>query len=157
MSKRTDRIKTPRLFLTVNPNWKKEVSSGWFKNMPQGKNEIAKWTKQGAENIGLDVKRKKITNHSNRAAAVTQLAKRGIGEQQLIKLTGHSAASSLKPYLQIDSEHHLKIVQQMRSDDGEASTSKISENPPPSMKKEDSSIAYNNCTFYLNCSRNNSS
>lgn len=118
--------------------------------MPIGRGEISKWTKQGAEQIGLDVKRNKITNHSNRASAVTQLAKKGVGEQQLIKLTGHSAASSIKPYLQMDSEHHLQIVQQLR-DDGKKSVS--FEVKKDAQARNEENPIYNNCTFYNNCSK----
>ena len=81
--------------------------------MPLGKNEIAKWRKQGAKRIRLDAKRKKNSNHWNRTAAVTQLAKNGIGEQQLIKLTAHSSPNSIKCYLQIHGEHHMELLEQM--------------------------------------------
>ena len=46
-----------------------------------------------------------------------QLAKTGIGEQQLIKLTGRSPTNFLKSYLQIDDEHHMELMEQMRSDE----------------------------------------
>ena len=57
---------------------------------------------------------KKITNHSNRAAAVTQLAKIRITEDEIVKITGHSSTSSIKSYLQVDGEHHESIIKQMR-------------------------------------------
>ena len=77
---------------------------------------------------------------------MTQLVKKGIGEQQLIKLTGHSSANSIKSYLQIGGEH-----QQIRSDERVSSSSlTISEN-----KAKGSGATYNNCTFYFNCQNKN--
>ncbi|CAH0558871.1 unnamed protein product [Brassicogethes aeneus] len=64
--------------------------------------------------IGLNVKERKITNHSNRSTAVSELAKNGVQEQQLLKITGHSNPNSIKPYLNIDQEHHNKIINTMR-------------------------------------------
>lgn len=65
ISKRSDNIKTDRLFLTPNPYWSTE-GAPWYKNIPVGKNEIAKWTTKAAESIGLDINCRKITNHSKR-------------------------------------------------------------------------------------------
>lgn len=125
LSKRSGCIKTERLFLTVNTAWNKNSSAAWYKNSPVGINTISKWTKEAASKIGLDVQNTKITNHSNRSTAVTQLAKAGVQEQQLIKITGHGSASSVKPYLQIDAEHHTKIIQQMRLEAPTSSSTSI--------------------------------
>ena len=111
-SKRTTNITTERFFLTPNPQWQND-NSPWYKNCPVGKNEIGKWTKLAAEKIGLDVCNINITNHSNRATAVSHLAKSGLDEQQIIKITGHASTSSLAPYLEIDTEHHEQIIKKM--------------------------------------------
>jgi hypothetical protein len=97
MGRQGNHIICEKFFLTPNPFWQKTNSNGWYKNSPIGTNEISKWTKSSAKNIGLDVKRVKITNHSNRAATVTELSRSGVGEQKLVKITGHSNPSSLKP------------------------------------------------------------
>jgi hypothetical protein len=55
------------------------------------------------------------TNHSNRAAAVTELSRSGVGEQKLVKITGHSNPSSLKPYLQLNQEHLREIIGSIRT------------------------------------------
>lgn len=115
IKKRAD-VTTERLFLTPNPFWNKENSKGWYKNVPLGVNTISQWTKTSAARIGLDVKNNKITNHSNRASLVSHLAKAGVSDEQLIKMTGHNNSSSIKPYLQLDAEHHEKIVRNLRSD-----------------------------------------
>ncbi|KAJ4451399.1 hypothetical protein ANN_02861 [Periplaneta americana] len=60
---------------------------------------------------GLDVKKQKITNHSSRCTAVSNMTQ----EQELIKITGHSNASFLKPYLQINKEHHSEILNKLRN------------------------------------------
>jgi hypothetical protein len=39
----------------------------------------------------------------------------GVGEQKLVKITGHSNPSSLKPYLQLDQEHHREIIGSIRT------------------------------------------
>ncbi|XP_045473938.1 uncharacterized protein LOC123680198 [Harmonia axyridis] len=78
MVKRSSRMTTDRLFLTINPSWNKELSSGWYKNTPVRKNELSKWTKEAAEKAGLNTKGIKITNHSIRSTAVSNLAKAGV-------------------------------------------------------------------------------
>ncbi|XP_031341004.1 uncharacterized protein LOC116169118 [Photinus pyralis] len=95
-------IKTDRLFLTVNPNWRDLQGVGWYKDVPVGKNVMGKWMNDSAKRAGLNTTDKKITNHSSRATAVSTLAKSGVEEQQIIKITGHSNANSIKPYLQLD-------------------------------------------------------
>lgn len=115
ISKRGNNVKTDRLFLTPNKFWNLNESSNWYKNSPVGINEIAKWAKIAAEETGLDVKKRKISNHSIRSTAVSTLAKAGVGEHQLMKITGHSNINSIKSYLQLDGEHHEEIVKKMRT------------------------------------------
>lgn len=82
--------------------------------MPAGRNEISKWTKTAAEKAGLNSKKFKFTNHSHRATSVSHLAKSGVGENQLIKITGHGNVNSIKPYLQLDQSFHEDIIHKMR-------------------------------------------
>lgn len=145
ISKRTNNIKTDRLFLTVNPFWNQSYSIGWYKNCPIGKNELSKWMKDSASKAGFDVKNKKITNHSSRATAVSSLAKAGIGEQQLIQITGHSNPSSIKPYLQLDEQHHERIVLGMRH----SSTTAATTSARMEVSGDQQSTIFNNCVF--NC------
>lgn len=145
-SQRGKHITTDRLFLTVNPSWKNNNSKGFFKNCPVGRNEISKWTKEAAELIGVDTKKIKVTNHSNRAAAVTQLAKIGITEHEIVNITGHSSTSSIKSYLQVDGEHHESIIHQMRmTDEHGALVSKDKYSDTPKY----SHCTFNNCSFFL--------
>lgn len=143
-------IKTKRLFLTPNPNWKNPSSKGWYKNSPVGQNTISSWFKSAASLIGIDVKKIKITNHSVRATAVSTLAKTGIGEQQLIKITGHGSSHSIKPYLQIDSGHHQEIIDAMRSVSTSAKTIQESLNQEQATTSNQPAIVYNNCVFHIN-------
>lgn len=162
MMKRSENIniKTDRLFLTVNPNWRKEKTLGWYKNMPIGVHEISKWTKKSAELANLNMTNKIFSNHSHRATAVSQLAKAGVSEQELIKITGHGNSNSIKPYLQIDEQHHQNIINKMRSNFKNAAgssnnTSSISSTSMSSghvscaennsVKKN---VVYNNCNFH---------
>lgn len=110
-------INIPRLFLTVNPFWK---LGKWYKNIPVGKNIITRWTSTEAKKSGLATEKVKITNHSLRATAVSKLSKQGVEENTLIKITGHSNPKSIKPYLQLDEEHHSNIVEKMREDNDKA-------------------------------------
>jgi hypothetical protein len=136
-------------FLTPNPFWQKTNSKGWYKNSPIGTNEISKWTKSSAKNIGLDVKRVKITNHSY-----------GVGEQKLVKITGHSNPSSLKPYLQLEQEHHREIIGSIRTTIQETVTTTAQNTSMQQSinKRHESSenqvvyknCVFNNCTFPLN-------
>lgn len=148
--KRDTHIKSNRLFLTPNPHWK--ISGKWYKNSPVGYNEIAKWTSLSAAKIGLDVKKRKLTNHSHRSSIVSHLAKSGINEQELIKITGHNSSSSIKPYLQIDENHHLNIINQIRS------TSTVIQNHNssspqvqfPTSDQNNPQNTFTNCTFNYN-------
>jgi hypothetical protein len=115
LNKRTSKITTNRLFLTPNSAWQSNRSTGWFKNIPVGRNELSKWTKDAAQKTGMNTTEVKISNHSMRSTAVTNLAKAGVGEQQLIKITGHSKAASIQPYLQMDSQHHSNIITALRT------------------------------------------
>lgn len=145
ISKRGKNITSNRLFLRPNRFWKTENDT-WFDNIPVGKNTINGWTKSSAQVIGLDTKNKKITNHSNRSTAVSQLAKKGVPEQQLIKITGHNNSTSIKPYLTIDENRHDEIINSMR---GNAST--VGSNNTSSSSA--STFNFTNCTFN-NCSFN---
>ena len=177
IEKRGNHITSERLFLTVNPYWKNPLSKGWYKNMPIGKNELSKWTKDSAEKIGLDVHTNKITNHSNRASTVSTLSKSGISDQQVIKITGHSNANSIKPYLQLDTNHHANLVTSLRDDTtvcmqqpSSSSNMEIINNAPNFITNQQTSVmnacsddmatplvpvkfSYNNCVFN-NCSFN---
>lgn len=86
----------------------------------------------------------KKTNHSNRSTAVSQLGKNGVEEQQLLKITGHSNQNSIKPYLNLDQEHHNKIINIMRGN-----RSSIQENSNESNVE----LNFTNCTF-TNCTFN---
>lgn len=144
MCKRTKNIKTRRLFLAVNKDWNKYPTSCWYKNTPLGVNEISKWTKLAAEAIGLDTKRVKITNHSNRSTAVSQLSKAGTSIQEIIKITGHSSANSVQPYLQLNEEHHSSIISSLRNETKTIKSSSFS-SPAPAPTNN----VYNNCTFNI--------
>lgn len=162
--KRNENIKTDRLFLTVNPSWKNPRSSRWYKDSPVGPNMIAKWVKESAEKAGLDVANKKITNHSSRATAVSNLAKSGVGEQQIIKITGHANTHSIQPYLQLDQGHHEAILKKLRKNEQNEVNVANNSLPPPLPQPSTSSAAmisntdtkknctnvYNNCIFYSN-------
>lgn len=132
ISKRTANITTNRLFLTPNKYWQ---NSMWYKNMPVGINEMSKWTRLGAENIGLDTKRKKITNHSNRSSTVSNLSNSGSNLQEIIKITGHTSIQSLEPYLKLNEKHHEKIISNLRN--------------TTNLSNDKNVINYNNCTFNI--------
>lgn len=147
------------MFLTPNPYWKEKHSRGWYKNSPAGINEIGKWFKTTAEEAGLDVKKAKICNHSLRSSAISHLAKAGIGEQELIKISGHSSANSLKPYLQLDESHHKSIVESMRKGTSTITTTEVTASRSLSMNTSHQAnplasncenVTFNNCSFNFN-------
>lgn len=142
LSKRTENITTRRLFLSPNKNW---AHSKWYKNIPIGINEISKWTRLGAEKIGLDTKKKRITNHSNRTSTVSNLSRAGANLQEIIKITGHTSTNSVEPYLTLNEEHHAKIITSLRKNN--ATTSNSSSVSSTAVSETNSGIVYNNCTF----------
>ncbi|KAJ8912784.1 hypothetical protein NQ315_002541 [Exocentrus adspersus] len=107
-------LQVDRIFVTPNPNWNEQFSKGWYKNCPIGKNTITSGLKESASKLGIDIKKTKVTNHSARATAMSSLAKNGVQEEQLIKITGHSNTHCIKSYLQMDAEHHQNIIEAMR-------------------------------------------
>lgn len=145
MSKRTKNIKTRRLFLTVNKDWDKYPTSCWYKNCPLGVNEINKWTKLSAEAIGIDTKKVKITNHSNRSTAISGLSKAGTSVQEIIKITGHTSEHSIQPYLQLNEDHHKNIISNLRNETTTTSSTLCSTSAVAPM----SNNVFNNCTFNI--------
>lgn len=119
-----------------------------------GRNSISTWVLSSAKKIGIDTKSSKITNHSIRATAVSHLAKAGVGEEQLIKLSGHSNTHSIRPYLQMDMAHHSHIVEAMRGNNNiEANVTNNNSATTTSTLSDASQkqvITYNNCVFNYN-------
>ena len=138
---------TERLFLTVNPFW--QSSGKWYKNSPVGPNEISKWTKSQAMQVGMK-NNKNISNHSLRATAVSKLAKSGVSEQNLIKITGHSNPKSVSSYIQMDEDHHKSIIEKMRETSVEpAVNNPCSSSMSMSTKSHQNVIHnYHGCNFY---------
>ena len=54
-----------------------------------------------AKKSGLATEKVKITNHSR------------VEENTMVKITGHAKPKSIKPYLQLDDEHHANLVEKM--------------------------------------------
>ncbi|KAJ3661405.1 hypothetical protein Zmor_005801 [Zophobas morio] len=75
MAKRISNVKTKRLFL--RPNNDRKATNVWYKNCSDRLNQISKRTSLGAENVGIDAKKARITNQSNRSSAVSVLASSG--------------------------------------------------------------------------------
>ncbi|KAJ9587251.1 hypothetical protein L9F63_019230 [Diploptera punctata] len=71
LEKRTDQIKTDRFFITPNPFYQK--SGIWYKNCPVGQNHLSIWTKMCARKSGLDINKHKVSNHSSRSTAVSNM------------------------------------------------------------------------------------
>jgi integrase len=144
IAKRGKHITTRRLFLTPNPAYKNINSIGFFKNCPLGKNQISNWTAAAAKEIGLDVKKRRITNHSNRSTAVSNLAEASVGENQIAKITGHSSVTSIKSYLQMSESHHSSTIQKMRLDAQELSVNQDQQLLNDSTR---ANVVYNNCVI----------
>ena len=148
-------ITSDRLFLTPNPAWSKTCKK-WYKNQPVGVNEISKWTQEGAKAIGLDTENKKITNHSKRATAVSQLLKAGVTEQQVIAITGHSTTKSIQPYVTINPEHHKNIIDNMRLAVSKSipasatiTTTELDNHTGTSTLQPKQAAVFQNCTFNI--------
>ncbi|KAJ3644276.1 hypothetical protein Zmor_026942 [Zophobas morio] len=142
LEKRGKHITSKRLFLTPNAHWKKK-DSGFFKNCPLGKNEISKWTSLGAAQMGLDIKKRKITNHSNRSVAVSNLAEASVDKNQIAKISGHGSVSYIRSYLQINSTHHVAIVEKIRPEQQQGTNNNVN----PNENVNSSKILYKNCVF----------
>lgn len=69
-------------------------------------NTLSKWEKNVSRKE-MDIKNFKV---SNRATAVSQLLASCIGEQETMKITGDVSSSSMKPYVQLNTEHHQNML-----------------------------------------------
>lgn len=78
---------------------------------------------------------------------MSHLAKAGVNEQKIIKITGHSSSQSLKPYLQLDSQHHSNIIDNLRKN-GEEVTLNATENNIAKSSTQGHNV-YNNCVFHV--------
>ena len=148
--KRGNNINTDRMFLTPNPFWNKIQNAVWYKNSPVGVNEIGKWVKSLAIVTGLDIKRRKISNHSVRSSAVSALAKAGVEEQQLMKITGHQNVNSIKPYLQLDDEHHKSIINKIRNNSVNQVNNTVNDKTisgASCLLQNCTNVTFSNCTF----------
>ena len=110
--------------MTPNKDWK--ATCAWYKSCLVGLNQTSKWTRLGAENVGIDTKKANIMNPSNRFLGVSILANSGANLQEIIKVTGHSTPNSLKPYLKLSEQHHVKIINQIRKNSDISSSSETS-------------------------------
>lgn len=152
ISKRTENISIKRFFLCPNRN-RTNNDSAWYKNQPVGICELSKWTRLGAEKVGLDTKSKKITNHSNRASTVSNLSYAGANLQEIIKITGHASTTSLEPYMKLNEEHHAKIIASLRKNEAAPSmpstsnSSSTCTNSSVNTTEKNCTAVYNHCTF----------
>jgi hypothetical protein len=94
--------------------------------------------------------------HTSRSTIVSHMVKIGVQEQELIKISGHTSASSLKPYLQLNKQHHSSIVNKIRSQASVGVNDSFLNAPAASntVSSSDSSskfanCVFNNCTFPL--------
>jgi hypothetical protein len=109
--------------------------------------KIALLDETACRKIGVDPKKVKISNHSNRSTAVSHLARKGVSENEV------------KPYLQLDKDHHGELINKLRGDSSEsiieAEQMNCSVNSTITQRPI---IIYQNCNFtckYLNCSNFN--
>jgi hypothetical protein len=98
ISKRPVDPKDTRLFLQANPGWAQ--TGNWFKNQPIGISTLRTWFKESAQKIGLDTsnKKKRLTNQSHRATAVTLTTEAGGAATEICRITGHNNPASLSSY-----------------------------------------------------------
>ena len=96
----------------------------------------------------MATKKARVTNHPNQYSAVSVLVSSGANLQEIIKVKGHSTLNSLKPYLKLSEQHHVKIINQIRNNSDKPSSSEPSTS---SLHQQESlnanNVYYNNCTF----------
>jgi hypothetical protein len=82
------------------------------------------------------------------ASAVSALARKGVGELQPIKLAGHSSLQSVKPYLQLYSDHDQKLTKSLRGNQYRQQLRlQLLSQPEKITTIQANSFTYNNCTF----------
>lgn len=74
-----------------------ELSDTWYENRALGVNTIGTMMSTISESANLS---RRYTNHCIRATAITMMDRMGCEGRHIIKISGHSAVASLKPYCQ---------------------------------------------------------
>lgn len=91
----------------------------WFSKIPLGIHSIDTLMKSMAEAAGLDVTRKRYTNHSIRKTTVRKLRKGGASSTEIIAITGHKNQQSLVDYDELDENDHLKLGKILSKPEGD--------------------------------------
>ena len=99
-SHRPEKAKDPELpfFLAVNLNWRQSQNAIWYKSSPLGKNQIGNFLSKAARSAGLQLKNKKVANHSVRKSSIFRFLDAGVPKNFVTQLSGHKNIRSLTAY-----------------------------------------------------------
>ena len=90
--------------LAVN-NKRRQANPVWYMKALLGKNQIGKFMATAAENAGIQLAGRKVTNHSVRKTCISRLLDANIPENYVAQLSGHKKTKSLRPEWQRVKEH----------------------------------------------------
>ena len=99
-SHRPEKAKDPELpfFLAVNLNWRQSQNALWYKSSPLRKNQIGNFLSKAARSAGLQLKNKKVANHSVRKTSIFRFLDAGVPKNFVTQLSGHKNIRSLTAY-----------------------------------------------------------
>lgn len=118
LSKRPSHYSCESLFLKPALPSQAETHGYWYEDRPAPKKLITLFMQAAARELEFGKgDGSGITGHSIRATAITQLARHGIQDSSIMKITGHKSSSGLKAYKQNPEEkqHLLSLIQLPRT------------------------------------------
>jgi len=104
LSKRPSSFNCPYLFLKPAtdkvPNVSVEYPMGfWYNNQPATKNQTTKFIQKAVEDLKMQPGNGSgLTGHSIKATAITQLARAGVQDSEIMKSSRHKSSASLQHY-----------------------------------------------------------
>uniref|UniRef100_A0A1X7VA36 ZMYM2-like/QRICH1 C-terminal domain-containing protein n=1 Tax=Amphimedon queenslandica TaxID=400682 RepID=A0A1X7VA36_AMPQE len=119
------------------------LSNCWYSCRPVGHNLLSQTVKRLCSNIGIEGHN---TNHSLRRTCVTRLFQKGIGEQQIMSVTGHRSTDAVRVYKSMshDQEEAMSKIIQNRVEESQQKTEQNKENEGQ-MAKVPNMFNFSNC------------
>ena len=110
-------LKRPEALISSGPLYlaplRKELewseAKEWYARSPIGVNQIDRFMDSIASKAGLDVTKKRFTNHSLRKTTVTKLRKSGATTREIMAIAGHKSEQSLADYDSLDFDDHRHL------------------------------------------------
>ena len=133
----------------------KPVSNCWYEPRPVGHNSLNKTVRNLCDKIGATGY---FTNHSLRRTCATRLFRSGVGEQEIMAVTGHRSKDGVRVYKKMSEDQEKELSQILQSSKKPKiekemavvdKVAKEKENLPPVADSSGSSFNFSGCTVTI--------